>query len=119
MSESSYSLDTVELNRAKYVILQTAQVLSFPVYLFVFFHLLTNKIQRKSMHNHVILALLLFNFLQLVFDMSLVLAWLHRGIVHPAIPATCYFWNLINYWAYYNNFLLMFWASWSVSDFTS
>ncbi|CAF3876223.1 unnamed protein product, partial [Adineta steineri] len=110
-SDNSGSLNSQEFSRINYSILQIGQVLSLPVYLFVFFHILTNKVQRKSLHNHVILVLLLFNFLQILFDVSLLLIWLHRGIVKPAIPATCYFWNFIDYWAYYTSFLVMLWAA--------
>ncbi|CAF1598677.1 unnamed protein product [Adineta ricciae] len=104
-------LNTPEIIRIKYIVLQVLQIFSWPIYFFVFFHILTNKTQRKSLNNHVIIVLLLSNSFQLFFDLSLVLSWLHQGIIRPATPATCYFWNFMNYWAYYTSFIIMLWAS--------
>lgn len=117
MSNSNDTLDvshywnTPAIIRIKYIILQVLQICSFPVYLFVLFHLLTNKTQRKLLNNHVIIVLLLTSFSQMMFDLSFVLTWLQKGVLEPKTPVICYLWNFMDYWAYYGSFMIMLWAS--------
>jgi hypothetical protein len=107
-STVSSSLDTVELARIKYGILQNGQIFALPTYCFAFWHILTNRVQNNSIHNHVILVLLFFNFIQLIFGMSMILFWLRQGIILPAI---CHFWTFVEICGYYTSFLVMLWAA--------
>ena len=68
------------------------EVLSIPCYLFVFYHILFDKIARKALHNHVTIVLLFYNLLGVVVDLSLTLDYNRLGYISDFYPTLCRFW---------------------------
>jgi hypothetical protein len=87
------------------------EILSIPCYLFVFYHLLFNKVARKSLHNHSIIILLFYNFLNLTIDLSLTQSFTLLGYVLPFSPAHCLIWRYVDNGIWYGGVFLMLWAS--------
>lgn len=87
------------------------QIFSIPCYLFVFYHILFNKIARQSLHNHSILILLFYNFLNVIIDVSLLQNFTRLGYVSPFYPFFCLLWQFIDYGIWYGGISLMFWIS--------
>jgi hypothetical protein len=87
------------------------QLLSIPCYLFVTYHFLVHKTLRCALHNHVIILLLLFNFIDLTIDLSMTMSYSILGYVSPFSPTLCLIWQFIDYGIWYGSISLMFWAS--------
>ncbi|CAF4289878.1 unnamed protein product, partial [Adineta steineri] len=65
--------------------------------LLIFYHFVRFPQIRKKLNNHVILILLLVNFIQIVIDMPLTLIVLHTGFVFIQTDVFCKFWLVYNY----------------------
>jgi hypothetical protein len=87
------------------------QILSIPCYLFVIYHLVANKIARRALYNHVIIILLIFNFIDLTINLSMTVSYLHLGYVTLFSPAICLIWQYVDYGMWYGGVSLMFWTS--------
>jgi hypothetical protein len=87
------------------------QLLSIPCYLFVTYHFLVHKSLRYALHNHVILLLLLFNFIDLTIDVSMTMSYSLLGYVSLFSPLRCLVWQFVDYGIWYGSISLMFWAS--------
>ncbi|UJR19792.1 hypothetical protein I4U23_022926 [Adineta vaga] len=86
-------------------------ILSIPCYLFVFYHILMEKVSRQSLHNHVIFLLLIYNFLIVTFDLPMILNFNRLGYVSPFNPFICLLWQFIDNGIWYGALSLMFWAT--------
>ncbi|CAF0991115.1 unnamed protein product [Adineta steineri] len=87
------------------------QIVSIPCYIFVLYHFLAHKITRRALHNHVIIILLIYNFIDLTVDLSLTMTYSLFDIVSPFSPIICLLWQFIDYGIWYGTISLMFWAS--------
>jgi hypothetical protein len=87
------------------------ELLSIPCYLFVMYHFLVHKTTRRALHNHVIILLLFFNFIDLTIDLSMTMSYSLLGFVSPFSPFICLTWQFVDYGIWYGSISLMFWAS--------
>ncbi|CAF0974291.1 unnamed protein product [Adineta steineri] len=87
------------------------EILSIPCYIFIVYHTLTNKRSRQSLHNHVILILLFYNFLQLILDLPMTIGYSRLGFVSPFSHSLCLLLQFINFGIWYGGIFLMFWTS--------
>ena len=104
--------DLTFTRRITYIVLQTGQLFSFFAYLFVGYHLLSSpRNLRITLGTHVIVVLLLLNFVQLTLDMPLALQYLKTSVVRPSADIVCNTWMFFDSFTYYLSLLLMAWAS--------
>lgn len=68
---------------------------------FVLYHLLTKKILRQTLNNHVLIVLLSFALLYQIIDIPLHLQFLFDGFTRPSIPLTCLVWWFIDWGFFY------------------
>jgi hypothetical protein len=87
------------------------ELLSIPCYLFIMYHFLVHKTTRQALHNHVIILLLIFNFIDLTIDLSMTMSYSLLGYVSPFSPIICLIWQFVDYGIWYGSISLMFWAS--------
>ncbi len=87
------------------------ELLSIPCYLFVMYHFLVHRNTRRALHNHVIILLLFFNFIDLTIDLSMTMSYSLLGYVSPFYPIVCLTWQFVDYGIWYGSISLMFWAS--------
>jgi hypothetical protein len=87
------------------------QLLSIPCYLFVIYHILARKSTRRALHNHVIILMLFFNFIDLTIDLSMTMSYSRLGFVSLFSPTLCLIWQFVDYGIWYGCISLMFWAS--------
>ena len=62
--------------------------------------ILTYFYQRRnqvSLHHHLIIILLVASLFEILFDMTLVMAFYRRGYVSPATSAFCTWWTVAEY----------------------
>ncbi|CAF1010691.1 unnamed protein product [Adineta steineri] len=86
-------------------------IISIPCYLFVFYHLLTERNRRKSLHNHAMVILLFYNFLIVTVDLTMTLDFNRLGYVQLFTPAICLIWQFIDHGIWYGAVSVMFWTS--------
>ncbi|CAF1115752.1 unnamed protein product [Adineta steineri] len=86
-------------------------IISIPCYLFVFYHLLTERNRRKSVHNHAMIILLFYNFLIVTVDLTMTLDFNRLGYVQLFTPAICNIWQFIDHGIWYGAVSVMFWTS--------
>jgi hypothetical protein len=98
-------------NPLLYAIFQAAQLVSLLAYVFVIGHLLFTKTLRQTLANHIILLILLVNFIEMTIDQSLLLNFLRTGLVSPSTSSLCLFWLFVDAYVYDTGILLMCWAS--------
>ena len=104
--------DATSTRGITYIVLQSGQVLSFLAYLFVGYHLFSSpRNLRTTLSTHVIVVLLLLNFVQLTLDIPLALQYLKTGVVRPSVEIICNTWMFIDEFTYYLSLILMAWAS--------
>ncbi|CAF3832241.1 unnamed protein product [Rotaria sordida] len=95
----------------KFWILLIFQIPSILCSIFVLHHMFTSKTYRRTLANHVIIAMLIISLLSVTIDLSLTLNYLREGIVNPQSVSFCYFWMYIDYSLYASGMLLTTWAS--------
>ena len=95
----------------QFSILLAVMVVSIPCFVFVLFHVLTDRTLCKALNNHAIILLLLFNALQTLTDLPVHLAYYWTGIIWPPSVYYCYFRFFIDYYLFTTSFLLLTWAS--------
>ena len=90
---------------------------------FLLYHLFVNKILRKALHNHVIMALLVVGLFSQLLDNPFYLNYLRIGYVWPRLPSSCFLWwfsattisnltNLLMAWASIERHILVFHSCW-------
>ncbi|CAF1205843.1 unnamed protein product [Didymodactylos carnosus] len=65
----------------------------------------------KKLHNHVIIAMLIINFIITSTELPITLSFLHHGIVFPATDGFCKFWTFYNFSLQVTSEFLMTFAS--------
>ena len=112
---TSVDVDTIYVSRTwikiEFSLFLIGELLSIPCYLFVTYHFLAHKSTRRALHNHVIILLLLFNFIDLTIDVSMTMNYSLRGVVAPFSPMICLIWQFVDYGIWYGSISLMFWAT--------
>jgi hypothetical protein len=109
------SVDTIYVSRTwikiEFSLFIIGELLSIPCYIFVTYHFLAHKTTRRALHNHVIILLLFFNFLDLTIDLSMTMNYSLLGFVAPFSPMICLIWQFVDYGIWYGSISLMFWAT--------
>jgi hypothetical protein len=100
-----------QANRIKFWILLSLQFLSFPCFIYLFFHFISKKQLYRNIHNHVVILLLIISFLFLTIALSLTLAYMYTSQVYPASDMFCTLWNWFHYSVNIINLFLMAFAS--------
>ncbi len=98
-------------NHIKFVVLLVLQCLSIPCFLWIFYQFGRQHQLRQSLHNHVILLLLIVSFLFVTIALPLTQAYMYTSYVYPATDAFCSFWNWFHYSLNITNLFLMAFAS--------
>jgi hypothetical protein len=86
-------------------------IISIPCFIFVFYHLVTNRILVTALHNHTIILLLISNAIQTMTDVPIHLAYYYTGIIWPTSVYYCFFCYFIDFYLFTVSFLLLTWAS--------
>ena len=105
------SAQPTNLNRLRFGILFTLQLLSGPCYLYVFYQFYRKRQLRESHHHHVVVLLLSVSFLFLTIALPLSLAFMFTSTVRPASDTFCSLWTWIHYSLNIINLFLMAFAS--------
>jgi hypothetical protein len=100
-----------QANRTKFWILLSLQLVSFPCFIYIFFQFIHKKSLRRSIHNHVVLLLLIVSFLFLTIALSLTLAYMYNSQTYPANDLFCTLWNWFHYCVNTITLFLMSFAS--------
>ncbi|CAF1589411.1 unnamed protein product [Adineta ricciae] len=87
------------------------QIFAIPCYLFVMYHILAHRTARRALHNHVIIMILLYCFLDLIIDLSLTMSYSLSKSVPLFSPILCLTWQFVDYGIWYGSISLMLWAS--------
>ncbi|CAF1206983.1 unnamed protein product [Adineta ricciae] len=105
------SISSSQWKNDLFAILLTGQLLSIPCYLFLFYHLLRDKLLWKNLQNHSIVLLLIYNFLQMMIDLSMTLNFYRVGHQHPLNVSLCFLHGYVDYGIWYGALHIMFWNS--------
>lgn len=97
-AESSYS------KTLKFGLILAGQILSIPSYLFIIYYVISRRLLRNTLHNHVIFVSLLMNF-------SLHLPCIRHGVISPSTVATCLLWQYLDDGFWFGDFSLKLWAA--------
>lgn len=95
----------------KFWILLFFQIASIQCSIFVLHHIFTYKSARRTLSNHVVIAMLIVSLLYVTVDLSLTLNYLREGIIIPQTVPFCFFWIYIDYSLYTIGVLLTTWAT--------
>ncbi|CAF3645244.1 unnamed protein product [Rotaria sp. Silwood1] len=94
------------------ILLISCLIPSLICFLCVFFYLLkTRKTAYKHLHNHVIIVLLLLNFILITTELPITLVYSYYGHVQPINAQFCSFWVAYCYGLYGDGFFLMAFGS--------
>ncbi|CAF0819044.1 unnamed protein product [Adineta steineri] len=98
-------------SKTKFSLFLIGKILFIPCCIFIIYHILINKRPRQSLHNHVILILLFYNFLQLILDLPMTMDYSRLRFVSPFSHSLCLVWQFIDFGIWYGGIFLMFWTS--------
>ena len=79
--------------------------------LFVLYHLLFDPTQRRALHNHTVIVLLILAFIFQLMDVSWYLDFIRQGVVWPQTPARCLVWWLVDLGFYNTAVIILAWTS--------
>ncbi|CAM4784862.1 unnamed protein product [Rotaria magnacalcarata] len=74
-------------------------------------HIIFNRTQRRALHNHCVLLILIFNLPIQLIDINLQIIFFHYGSVQPPLPSVCLIWWYIDYACYLGSLILMAWLA--------
>ncbi|CAF1444584.1 unnamed protein product [Rotaria magnacalcarata] len=77
----------------------------------VIIHIIFNRTQRRALHNHCVLLILIFNLPIQLIDINLQIIFFHYGSVQPPLPSVCLIWWYIDYACYLGSMILMAWLA--------
>ena len=84
---------------------------SFICSLFVLYHVIGDRAQRRALHNHVIIALLLTALTSQLIDIPAYLTFIRLSRVWPETPSMCFFWWYVDVGICNANGILVAWAA--------
>ncbi|CAF1109657.1 unnamed protein product [Rotaria sordida] len=103
--------DTIVLKNFKLGLLISFQIPSIISHIFIIYHLIFNRNLRRALHNHVILILLIINFLFITTDLSITFHFLRFGFIEKNQRNLCLAWNFLDLFLSNLSTFLMMWAS--------
>jgi len=109
-TDTSYTT-SFQLDRIKFWVFLSLQLLSIPCFLFLFYKFAHKKQPNKTIHHHAIILLLINSFLFVTIALSLTLAYMYTSQVNPANDTFCSLWNWFHYSINIINLFLMAFAS--------
>lgn len=92
--------DKALLHRIKFIFMFTLQILALLFSLVIFLFFIKHRAPLKAAQNHGLLLLLTVNFIQLLFNMPLILHFYELGHVHPSTSLYCTWWTFFEYTIY-------------------
>ncbi|CAF1449869.1 unnamed protein product [Rotaria sordida] len=96
----------------RFILLISFLIPSFICFLLVFFYLVKNReINSKQLQHHVILVLLVCNFILITTELPISLLYSYQGYVKPESNQFCSFWVAYNYGLYVAGLFLMAFGS--------
>ncbi|CAF1146618.1 unnamed protein product [Adineta steineri] len=108
----SYPVSGIVLSKmTRFWILLIFEVPSLFCCVLLLYYLCFDRIQRNALNNHVIIAILIFNFFLLIIDIPNYLTLFRLHYVWPSTPINCYIWLVVDIAGYYGLGILMAWAS--------
>ena len=110
MSTSTDSTSSLLLNRVKFGIFLTLQIPSVTCSLYLFSQYITRRRLRRSVHNHVVIALLCSSFVFVSIPVSISETFFFTSYVRPESNLFCAFWTWIHYSINIGNLILMAFA---------
>ena len=78
---------------------------------FVLYHLLFDRTQRRALHNHVIIVLLIVGLISELTNIPWILNYYRLDAVWEPAPIFCRIWSFIDYASFITQLLLFAWAS--------
>lgn len=108
---SSGSIQTLLSKTARFWILLAFEIPSLICCIFLLYNLLLDRKLRTPLHNHIMIAVLIFTFFLLIIDIPNYMTFLRLGYVWPSTPFNCYTWSYMDNVGYYGLGILMAWAS--------
>ncbi|CAF2918188.1 unnamed protein product, partial [Rotaria sp. Silwood2] len=96
---------------ARFWILLPSDIISIFCTLIVFIHVLINRKARRSVKNHVLVAMLVFDVGIQIIDIPLYLNFIVHSIVFPTKTATCLIWVFTDIGLYNGGTILMAWMA--------
>ena len=98
-------------NRIKFWILFALQLFSLPCFVYIFLQFAFKKQLRRTIHNRVVILLLIISFLFVTIALPLTLAYLYTSQVRPQSDTFCTLWNWFHYSVNIIDMFLMAFAS--------
>ena len=95
----------------RFWILLPFDIVSFACSLFQLDHLLTKRVLRMALNNHLIIALLFTGLSSQLIDIPLYIMYTRLGYVWPQKPTFCRFWSYVDIVVYGLTAFLSMWAS--------
>ena len=99
-SMETYVDEKFIFHRVKFFLILVLQILAIIISLVIFVFFMKHRAVLYATRNHVLSIILVVNFIQLVFDMPLVLNFYFRGYVNPATPTFCTWWTFFEFTLY-------------------
>ena len=96
--------------QVKFGLFLFGQLVSFPCYIFILYHLLATRVARNMLHNHAIILILIYNFMTLTIDIPMTMDYWRWGTPR-LIPALCLLHQYVDYGIWYGAVFLMLWTS--------
>ena len=112
--ETSAGYMPVEISiprQVRFWLFLTSDIISISCSLFVLYHLLFERVLRRTLHNHSIIVLLCIGLIYQLVDIPWILYFYHYNIPVVATPTFCRFWIFIDFGLYTMTGILVAWIS--------
>lgn len=86
-------------------------IVSVPCFIILLYYLLKTPTLYRALPNHVIILILIVNFVQTLIDVPVQMSYYYTGFLKPATDSFCIFYYFIDYYLFTTSFLLITWAS--------
>ncbi|CAF1302470.1 unnamed protein product [Rotaria sp. Silwood1] len=103
--------ETSSTRLAKFILFVSLEPPGLLCNFFLVYHLITDRVLRRTLHHHVVLVLLIVSLLTNTIEVPRVLAFLHIGFVTPATTTNCIIWQWCDFTLCSINNMLMWWMS--------
>ncbi len=111
-SSSSFISSEVSIPRpVRFWLMLLSNIPSIVCSFCIIFHIITNRTQRKALHNHTILLILIFGLPVQLMDINFYLVFFEYGSVQTPKPFICLLWWLADYGFYIGGIILMAWLA--------
>jgi hypothetical protein len=96
-STETFVEEKLVLHRVKFVLFLTLQVSSIVIYLSIFVYFTKHRALFQIHLNQALSVLLVVNFIQLLFDLPMVINFYRLGYISPATAGYCTWWTFFEY----------------------